>query len=630
MIAGAPAVPGKTKVKARHGLKYLSLAQPGNKLSVSGVENGVDLSYRANTAKISHFTKVAALSQQGNRIKGLDVRSDVALGALPLRQLITRGRGVLDKITGSLKLKLASAAVSSPGTKLKAGPLSTRLDYSYQRGRAKPVHLRHQTELARLDLLQAPHTKIRGLRIDHRSQVAGVRLDLPKVVADPTAATAWLKLDLGQLSGKGLRPLRATTLLVDAGLKNRLNDLKLRKVRLRVPGNGVYLDLSGTARKLRTPSATAMLPPFNVQLSVGVKNPVTRNRKRATFLAPGVYAGGKAGLILRARSPDGKRLGLDGRVVAHNFNLWQRSESVAPRKPEGFMRTLRYLHLKDLSADLPIAQRMTLGKGAQRWSLPAPKTSIFAKQAAAMLYRALRPYTGRTSKLVIGGITIDERLAALSREGHLINTARRGTKINKLALDLALGDSTVLLNRLYIKLFGGDVAGAVQAQLIDAKRGDVRLRFKTQVTGVNLAYLDPEATEYTDKTAVSAMVDLKFELCRQYVEGRVIITKLSLDMLDSMLAYIDPNKVNDSVQKNRKMLKSWYIKLASPKVKLISVWINHGNLNMDIEMQTSIPGVNALIQRTLKNNRIRRLNIRPFLPKCPAPAATKSKELEQP
>jgi len=68
------------------------------------------------------------------------------------------------------------------------------------------------------------------------------------------------------------------------------------------------------------------------------------------------------------------------------------------------------------------------------------------------------------------------------------------------------------------------------------------------------------------------------------------------------------------VQKNRKLIKSWYVKLVNPRVKLVSVWIAHGNLNMDIDIDAWFVA-GTLIKRTLKNMRIRRINILPFLPK---------------
>jgi hypothetical protein len=86
-------------------------------------------------------------------------------------------------------------------------------------------------------------------------------------------------------------------------------------------------------------------------------------------------------------------------------------------------------------------------------------------------------------------------------------------------------------------------------------------------------------------------------------------------MLDSMLAYLDPNKTNESVQNNRKLIKAWYMKWINPRVKLVSIWISHGNLNMDIEIDAWFVA-GTLIKRVLKNMRIRRIDITPFLPKC--------------
>ena len=46
----------------------------------------------------------------------------------------------------------------------------------------------------------------------------------------------------------------------------------------------------------------------------------------------------------------------------------------------------------------------------------------------------------------------------------------------------------------------------------------------------------------SSETAISTMLEAKFEKCRQFVDARVNITQLSLKMLDSLLAYLDPNK----------------------------------------------------------------------------------------
>jgi hypothetical protein len=270
------------------------------------------------------------------------------------------------------------------------------------------------------------------------------------------------------------------------------------------------------------------------------------------------------------------------------------------------------LHLKDVDADLPIHQTLLVGPRGGI-SIPKPSGSIFDRQAASSsLYRHLRRYTGKRAKLAVGGVTLDESIAALNTSGHVISTARRKNAIDRLSLDLALKDGALLLDRLYVKALGGDIAGAIQAQVTGIDPPDARAAVRAQVTGVNLAYLDPEATEHTARTEVSALLDLEYELCRAKVEGRIEINELSLDMLDALLAYLDPNRLDPNVQKTRKLLGSWVVKAANPRVELVSIWISYGNLNMDIEMDAIFP-VGLYLRRTLEQNRIRRLNIRPFL-----------------
>jgi hypothetical protein len=46
---------------------------------------------------------------------------------------------------------------------------------------------------------------------------------------------------------------------------------------------------------------------------------------------------------------------------------------------------------------------------------------------------------------------------------------------------------------------------------------------------------------------------------------------------------------------------------------------------MDIEMET-LPGISAYINKVLRDNRIRRLNIRPLLPKCRMRMPSKEEE----
>ena len=229
----------------------------------------------------------------------------------------------------------------------------------------------------------------------------------------------------------------------------------------------------------------------------------------------------------------------------------------------------------------------------------------------------MRPYAARRASLALAGVELDEKLVEANQAGHLLSSARRQVRVGKLSADLALSDSTLELDRLYVSLFGGDITAALAAQLVSLKPLDARVNLRTQLTGVNLRELDPEGLRQGKRAELSALAEVKYALRAQELEARVEIPRLSLDMLDAFLAYLDPSGLNESVQKNRKLLAAWYIKVAKPQVRLVSVWINHGNLNMDIEMDAREP-IGAYLRSQLRRNRIRRLNILPLLPKLPA------------
>jgi hypothetical protein len=458
--------------------------------------------------------------------------------------------------------------------------------------------------------------RVRKLVVEEKSGVQGIVLRLPEPVIKLARLDNNLTLTVGSVHKRGLPALRQTVARVDAVVSRELKDLELRRLALRVPSIGAHLEMKGSARDL-LPFNIASLPTFSIELDTGLDNPVQKTYQRATPLLPGLRVAGSTGVKLRARHAGGNRLRLDVRLLGKGFSLWNASGTVQRETTGRSLTTVTRLHLQNLNMDVPVSQSATLRQG--RVVLPRPKRSIFQDATTdPALYQALRPYGGRRSAMSVGGVTLDQTITARDPAGKVISTVRRKNRLDRMSLDLAIRDSSLLLNRFYLKLFAGDIAGALQAQLLELKPAgipDVRVHINTQITGVNTAYLDPAATERTAKTEISALLDLKAEPCRGYVEGRINITRLSLDMLDSLLAYIDPNRINESVQQNRKMLKAWYIKVANPKVKLVSIWINHGNLNMDIELDAIAP-IGTILKRNLRNNRIRRINILPFLPKC--------------
>ncbi len=68
------------------------------------------------------------------------------------------------------------------------------------------------------------------------------------------------------------------------------------------------------------------------------------------------------------------------------------------------------------------------------------------------------------------------------------------------------------------------------------------------------------------------------------------------------------------MQANRRLLTSWYTRLVNPEVKNVTVWLDHSKLNLDIKLGAIWP-ISAALHQMLKDLRIRRVSIKPFLPK---------------
>jgi hypothetical protein len=576
LVAGQAASPGRIELEEEHGFASVRMKVPGSSLTVDGMKG--TLSFRYDPARTeSVILKTAATvgsfkqAEQGIEVKGIALSLEQGLEGYKLR--LPSPPMDLENAKARLAVKLAIDSAVHGGMGLVA----------------------------------------RGITLEQRDRLSGLSFKKAGPKLDLAALETGLDLRVGKLKMKGaLDPeVKDTSVKLDAALR-QMKDLELRSLAVRVPTRGVKLDLSGEARDL-TPEALARakksLPPFDLRIGAFLDAPRATDPRRATLLAPKMWGGGRAGLSLRARRVGPARVLLEGAVEARGFNLWTKSEATEPREGGGVVKKTTRVHLKDLDAAIPIRQEVLTAGGAP---LPPPKKSVLEGASAQVLYNELRPYAQRRAPLSIGGVTLDDTIVSVSREGYLLSTTSRRTAIDRILMDLAIDDATLMLRRLYVKIFGGDIAGEIHAQVLSLKPLDARLHLFTQVTGLNLAYLDAEAKERTEKTEVSAMIDTKVWLSKRFIEARIDITRLSLDMLDSLLAYLDPNKGNASVQSNRKLINSWYTKFVNPRVTLVSIWVDHGNLNMDIEME-AWSFVGSILKRVLKNMQIRRLNIVPIL-----------------
>jgi hypothetical protein len=629
---------GRTRVVLTHGVQDFRMASPGSTLRTGPIDNRVELSYAPGSARntrLSFQSRIATLNQveQRARLRGLTVAGKLS-AAVPVRALMRGKPGKVGKTDGQIKVNIARLAAAPPGNTVRGRDFGVTVDLDHDPARPDAAHAHVSMRLGTLDHDQQ-QVRVRDLTLDEQTKVEGVVLRLPEPVIKLSKVQNQVSLRIASLHKRGVRSFKNTTLQVAADLTRELQDLTLRRLALRVPSTGVRLDVSGKAGGVLSVKPGG-LPTFDIKVDAGLDNPMARSYGRATALLPGLRASGKAGAELRLRHPGGKRVTVDARLLATAFNLWSARGAIQRERDGSSIKTVTRLHLRDLNMDVPISQTVTLGPRG-RVTLPRPRRSIFGQRSASdgVLYSTLRPYQGRRTELSLGGVLVNQTFTAKDPQGEVISTVRRKTNLDRMGLNLSINQSTLLLNRLYLKLFSGDIAGSIQAQLLGLNPvgpPDVRGKVRLQITGVNLAYLDPKAKEKTSETEVSALVELEAEPCRRHVKAQINITHLSLKMLDSLLAFLDPNGVNEDVQKNRKLINSWYVKLANPKVKLVSIWINYGNLNMDIEIDAIEPA-GSIIRGNLRRNRIRRLDILWLLDsyRCrPARTKTKTKKEDTP
>lgn len=553
LLGGRSATLGPTRTETRWTVDRLRMALPANTITLEKKDT----------------TLALTLDPRKGGSSTLSLKSDLA-------RVRHEEQGLL--VTG-LKFRLDDEVRGHGGIQLPKPRIQLHKVDSTHKGALHLASLKHARSGADLG----------ELALKMSGQATGFTLGKAGVTLERLTHKVGLTLERLSLRGVVNRPLRSNRLELELAM-DQLKDLRLDKLSLRLPSRGVYMDLTGRVDDLFPLNATR-LPRFDLKAEAGINNAKATEEAASTFLAPGVRGAGKLGMALRLGSSGGDRLQLKGRLLADAFHLWQRGGSAG--------RASR-VEVRDLNARIPLAQQLLLRDG--RIQLPAPREPLTSLTGRGALYTELRPFTRKTTGLTLGGLLLE-------KEGI------KGTqklRVDRAELDLALEDNALRMRRLYLKLFGGDIAGSLQAQVISLAPLDLVLQLRTQVTGVNLAYLDREAKVYTDETEVSAMMDLDYRPAREELAGRVEITSLSLKMLDAMLAYLDPDRVNPSVQENRKLLAAWYMKWIDPRVRQVSLWIRHGNANMDISMDAWFV-VGTILRRVLENMHVRRLNILPML-----------------
>jgi hypothetical protein len=422
----------------------------------------------------------------------------------------------------------------------------------------------------------------------------------PEPLIQPTLAELAIQMDIGSVEKPGALqdPLRNSSLTLKGKMHN-MRDIDLEPFTFRAPSIGAVLDVSGKVwglmdKRMQMADFKTRWPEFDVQVFAGLDG------KARTKLAKGLETLGKAGLNVRVRSLPDNFARVDGKLVANDFHLWTESNGQIEREDGSVEPTRTTLEVKDFDADVPMVQIINL----QDMQLVSAQGNIFEEGSRGILYDTMRQYSKQQSNFHIDAITWT------AREGEV----EKSFNLDELALDMIYRDNTFAIDRMYLDLLSGGITGALQVQLaaLPPEPFDIRVHFENQITGVNLGYLaaTPD-TQVTPETELSSLINMDFGLSTRHLEGRIDITRLSLKHLDKLLQFLDPAGKDPKVQKNRQLINAWYIKMVNPKVKLVSMWIKYGNLNMDIAMDAGILG--PVLKGILDNSRIRRLNIVPIL-----------------
>ncbi len=568
--------------------------------SLSGLRIPLDIRVTPEQAKLDMGVQIDQLKKEDQAAKMNDLALSVS--ATANGKLLKQ---TFDKLAGQIDLTIADIIYAKEvTTKIQDEHIRVRFDYLQNR---KTVSLSLNLGF---EQLEAPEQQVRldGFDFTIDTEVQGV--DIPLVPnPDQHAELVWvtLAMDLAAIHKSDIfkEPLTGTNLRSKLTLHD-MRDADLETFAFAIPTLGVRVDMSGKVwgildKKLQPPDFKTNFPEFDVQLFAGLD--ISPKRR----LIEGIEAQGLAGIRARARSLPDNFARLEGFIVGENFSLWQTSkEEREIDDPDRKGKTIKIpvesrLHLDDFDADVPLIQIVNL-----ETLLPVEaKGNIFEESSRNVLYDTMRTYLKQQSNFHIEGITFTQK----------IDQTKRKVEIDEIAMDMLYTDNTFAINRLYVDLLGGGISGSLQAQITAMPPApfDMRLHFENQITGVNLARLTQnDPSKVSAETELSSLVNLDFGLRDLYVDGRIDITRLSLAQLDKVLAFLDPAGKDPSVQQNRALINSWYVDMINPQVKLVSMWVKYGNLNMDIIMDAWF-FVGDILNNTLEKSRVRRLNIIPIL-----------------
>lgn len=303
-------------------------------------------------------------------------------------------------------------------------------------------------------------------------------------------------------------------------------DLNVKNISVRVPPKAASVSISGDIKDyIKAPQ-----PRMNVAFSF--------NSSKKISLVKGIGASGAVSFKGSVKSEGDKELALKGSLKLDHLaaSYMDRGE------------------VKELNGEISISQGVRYAKGVELMTGSGEKGAEMPY--AASLSGLLRPYVKKGYDLTMGSLSFD------------------GYEAGPLSMDIAWDNGNLKVDRYDLALFGGDITGRMQAAYT---KGVPEYSLFSNIAGIRFDkfFKDKKGGEEMEVNA-----DLNLKGRGTEIEGEVNVTKIGKDILDRGLLRIDPNESNPQIVDIRSKLNTlgWV-------PKEVSLWIRHGELNMDITLQ---------------------------------------------
>ena len=425
----------------------------------------------------------------------------------------------------------------------------------------------------------------------------------------PTGSTRFtFRLNGGSVDTGDRLPfeLEDNRMLLDIDSNDGMRQITLRALRLDVPSLGLTNKVTGSVYPLILswkPFKMSSKPNADIDLDLSMDNEESLELPGPTIIRGNAHFNLELAL-------HGDEVLVRGDIGTTGFSVGMTSKETDPAvlaKAQG--PKSKHVFIDNLNLSIPFSQKMQIRPAFKL--LTADTSSILGKQGGQTLYDPLREWSSHRRNVTL------KKAGLREFEG---NKLIRNVELDRLDMDLRYKDNVFRIDRMHLGLLGGDIIGQLAVQLLGDDLARPRLRFSLQASGVNLGYLTLGRTNVGKDTEVSALMETDVDLHSGDVGGRINITEISLSQLDKLLQFLDPTGTDPKIQKNRQLLSM--ASMLRPKVSLVSIWLEHQNLNMDINIE-SIPVIEGILQNILDNFRLRRYSISAILKRyVPQPTQT--------